>query len=76
MSFLERIPRVNIQALIALMLFALTLFIAHIVAKIAKGELTGNIVIVFYLRVLLGFVFAASIALAIYSFMGICVLFN
>lgn len=76
MSFLEQIPKVNIQAFVALFLFALSLFIARLVAKIARGELPGGIAFVFYLRVLLGFLFAASIALGIYSFMGICVIFK
>jgi len=76
MSILERIPKVNIQAFVALLLFVLSLFIARLVAKIARGELPGSTVFVLYLRVLLGFVFAASIALGIYSFMGICVLFG
>lgn len=76
MSFLDRMPKVNIQAIVALLLFALSLFIAHLAAKIARGELPGTVAFIFYLRVLLGFVFAASIALGIYSFMGVCVLFR
>jgi len=76
MHVLEQIPKVNIQAFVALLLFALSLFLARIVSKIGRGELPGNTVWVFYLRLILGFVFAASIALGIYSFMGVTVLFD
>lgn len=76
MSVLEQIPKVNIQAFVALLLFALSLFISRLVAKISRGELPGSVGWVFYLRMILGFVFAASIALGIYSFMGVTVLFD
>lgn len=74
MGFLEQIPDLSIQAFCALLLFFVSLFLARLAVKISKGELPGNAALIFYLRMLLGFVFAASIALGIYSFMGVYVL--
>lgn len=75
MQLLSRIPAVNLQAFVALLLFALSLFISRLVVNINSGKMPGGSAFVFYLRVLLGFIFAGAIALGIYSFMGICVLF-
>ena len=74
MGFLSGIPRVNLQAFAAVALFVLSLFISRIVVNIGSGKWPGGAAFLFYLRMLLGFVFAASIALGIYSFMGICVI--
>lgn len=67
-------PVVNIQALIALALFFLSLFLARIIVRIQNGSLPGGPLWVLYLRVLLGFTFAGSITLGFYSFAGIDVI--
>lgn len=74
MCFAEQIPKVNIQAFVALLLFFVSLLLARFIVRITKGELPCNAAMLIYLRMLLGFVFAASIALGLYSFMGIYVL--
>ncbi len=66
---------VNLQALIALASFILTLFLSRIAAKIMRGELKASNIFLFYLRVLVGFTLVASIYLGLYSFMGQNVLF-
>ncbi len=71
---MKDIPMVNIQALLALFLFLLCLFIARIVVRIGDGSLPGGRGWVLYLRVLLGFLLAASVTLAFYSFAGVDVL--
>ena len=54
-------PQSNIYALMALASFGLSLFVARLVVRIQKGELPGGDLWVLYLRMLLGFVFAAAI---------------
>lgn len=75
-GFLNNVPAVNKQALVAMALFGLSLLLARIVVNIQSGRWPGNQMFVLYLRVLLGFVFAASIALAFYSFAGQDILFS
>lgn len=70
------IPNVNKQALVAVALFGLSLLLARMVVNIQSGRWPGSPMFVFYLRVLLGFVFAASIGLGLYSFAGVDILFN
>ena len=74
MELLAGIPRVNIQAFAAAGLFLLSLFISRIVVNIGAGRFPGGSMFVFYLRMLLGFVFAGAVVLGIYSFMGVCVI--
>ncbi|HOO63511.1 MAG TPA: flagellar biosynthesis protein FliR [Synergistaceae bacterium] len=68
-------PAVNIQALVALGLFLLSLGVARMVNNITSGKWPGNEVWVLYLRVLLGFLFTGSIVLGFYSFAGKVILF-
>ncbi len=68
-------PRVNLQALVALGLFLCSLGIARMVNNITAGKWPGAHVWVVYLRMLLGFVFTGAIVLGFYSFMGKVVLF-
>lgn len=65
------IPIVNVQALLALALFLISLILARTIANIQKGKWPGGELWILYLRILLGFLFAASITLAFYSFAGI-----
>lgn len=76
MSYFKNVPLVNIQALVALLLFFLSLFIANIVMKIQTGKWSSTPIFLIYLRLVLGFVFAASVGLAFYSFAGINILFK
>lgn len=75
-SFLNDVPNVNKQALTAMALFGISLLLARMVVNIQSGKWPGNSTFVLYLRVLLGFTFAASIGLAFYSFAGQDILFN
>jgi uncharacterized membrane protein len=75
-SYFKNVPLVNIQALVALLLFFLSLFIANIVMKIQTGKWSSTPIFLIYLRLVLGFIFAASVGLAFYSFAGINILFK
>lgn len=63
------LPERNVQALMALASFIASLFVARIVVKIQRGEIPGGAMWVLYLRMLLGFLFAAAITFAFYSFL-------
>lgn len=75
-GFLQNIPTVNLQALVAMGLFGLSLLISRMVVNIQSGKWPGGPMFVLYLRILLGFTFAASIGLGLYSFAGVDILFN
>ncbi len=75
-EFLKNVPSVNIQAFVALGLFGISLFLARMVVNIQSGKWPGSAAWVLYLRMVLGFTFAASIGLGIYSFAGIDILFG
>ena len=62
-------PLRNIQAFIALVSMIGALFIARMVVKIQKGEMPGGDIWVLYLRMLLGFLFAAAITFGFRSFL-------
>ncbi len=67
-------PIVNVQALIALGLFMGCLFLARIIANIRQGKWPGGELWILYLRMLLGFMLAASITLGFYAFAGVDVI--
>ncbi|KUK43071.1 MAG: Uncharacterized protein XD70_0115 [Thermovirga lienii] len=67
-------PAINIQALLALLFFILSLLISRAVVRINEGKWPGGPTLIFLLRVLLGFVFAAAIYFAFYAFAGIDIL--
>ncbi len=67
-------PGVNFQALVALGCFLLALVIARAVNNINSGKWPGGQIWVTYLRILLGFVFAAAITFAFYAFAGVDIL--
>ncbi len=75
-SFLKNVPPVNIQAFVALAFFGVSLFLARMVVNIRSGKWPGGEAWVAYLRMVLGFTFAASIGLGVYSFAGVNVLFK
>lgn len=75
-GLLNNVPNINKQALAAIALFGLSLLLARMVVNIQSGKWPGSPMFVFYLRVLLGFVFAASIGLGLYSFAGVDILFS
>ena len=68
---LKNIPVENIQALIALLCFALSLFFSRVIRLISEGKLPGSSVTIICLRALVGFLFAASIALGLGAFAGV-----
>ena len=61
-------PRSNVYTLLGLVSFALSLLVARLVVKIQRGELPGGDLWVLYLRMLLGFLFAAAIVYGYRSF--------
>ncbi len=71
MAFIQAIPRVNLQALLALGCFGLCLFFSRVVRRISEGVLPGGPGTVAYIRCLIGFLFAAAIALGVASFAGL-----
>ena len=75
-DFLKDVPSVNLQAFVALALFGVSLFLARMVVNVRSGKWPGGAMWVTYLRMVLGFTFAASIGLGIYSFAGIDILFK
>ena len=75
-DFLKDVPSVNIQAFVALALFGVSLFLARMVVNIRSGKWPCGAMWVTYLRMVLGFTFAASIGLGIYSFAGVDILFK
>ena len=62
---------VNVQALVVLFLFVLCFVLSRMIVNISSGKWPGGALWVTYLRVLLGFLFAAAITLGMYSFAGI-----
>jgi hypothetical protein len=66
-----QVPVANIQALSALGLFLACLFLSRMIVNISSGKWPGGIIWVTYLRILLGFMFAAAITLALYAFAGV-----
>jgi hypothetical protein len=71
---LMKIPIVNLQALISIAFFAAALFVARTVVNIYSGKWPGASWMVFYLRMLLGFLLAGAAILAYYSFAGVDVI--
>lgn len=70
------ISDVNVQALVALFCFILSVGIARTVLAIQAGRLPGGPLMALYLRLLLGFFLTASVVLALYSFAGKAVLWG
>ncbi|SDY04823.1 hypothetical protein SAMN03080603_01590 [Acetomicrobium thermoterrenum DSM 13490] len=70
----DSIPDVNVQALLALALFMVSLMIARIINNITSKKWPGGTLWVFYLRVLLGFTLAASAIMGFYAFAGISII--
>lgn len=70
MDFLKNIPIINLQALIALGCFGISLFLARVIRRISEGVLPGGDGMISYLRILIGFLFAAAITLGLASFAG------
>ena len=75
-EYIKNVPPVNLQALVALILFGATLLVARMVVNIQTGRWLGGPMFILYLRVLLGFLFAGSIGLGFYSFAGVNILFK
>ena len=61
-------PQSNVYALLGLLSFGLALLVARLVVKIQRGEYPGGDLWVLYLRMLLGFLFAAAIVYGYRSF--------
>jgi hypothetical protein len=69
-----KIPVMNLQALIALAFFLAALLVARAVANIYRGKWLGASWMIFYLRMLLGFLLAGAVMLGYCSFAGIDVI--
>lgn len=61
-------PQGSVYALLGLLSFVLALWVARLVVRIQRGELPGGDLWVLYLRILLGFLFAAAIVYGYRSF--------
>ena len=61
-------PQSNVYALLGLLSFGLALLVARLVVKVQRGEYPGGDLWVLYLRMLLGFLFAAAIGYGYRSF--------
>ena len=61
-------PQGNVYALLGLFSFGLALLVARLVVKVQRGEYPGGDLWVLYLRMLLGFLFAAAIVYGYRSF--------
>lgn len=70
------VPALNLQALAALGLFAVSLLISRTVVNIRNGKWPGGIGFIFYLRMLLGFTFTGAIVFGFYCFAGENILFR
>lgn len=70
MGILKGIPALNVQALLALLCFGLCLFFARVIRLISEGKLPGGSSAVLYLRIIVGFLFAAAITFGLASFFG------
>ena len=55
------LPQSNVYALLALLSFVAALVVSRLVVRIQRGELPGARLWVFYLRMLLGFLLAATV---------------
>ena len=75
-DFLIDVPSVYLQAFVALARCGVSLFLARMVVNIGSGKWPGGAMWVTYLRMVLGFTFAAAIGLGIYSFAGVDILFK
>lgn len=65
------IPTVNAQAIAAVIFFAAAAATARAIVNIYSGRWPSHPAMLFYLRVLLGFLLAGAIVLGYYSFAGI-----
>lgn len=61
-------PQGNVYALLGLFSFGLALLVARLVVKVQRGEFPGGDLWVLYLRMMLGFLFAAAIVYGYRSF--------
>jgi hypothetical protein len=70
------IPKVNLQAIVAIVFFASAVAVSKITVNVYSGRYPSHPAMLFYLRVLLGFLLAGAIVLGYYSFAGIDVISN
>jgi hypothetical protein len=68
------IPAVNLQAIAAIVFFVSAIAVSRITVNIYSGRYPSHPAVLFYLRVLLGFLLAGAIVLGYYSFAGIDVI--
>ena len=68
------ISAVNLQAITAIVFFASAIAVSRVIVNIYSGRLKAHPAILFYMRVLLGFLLAGAVMLGYYSFAGIDVM--
>ena len=68
------ISPVNLQAITAIVFFAGTIAVSRLIVNIYSGRWQCHPAMLFYMRVLLGFLLAGAVVLGYYSFAGIDVL--
>ena len=68
------ISAVNIQAIAAIVFFVAAIAISRVIVNIYAGSWKAHPAMLFYMRVLLGFLLAGAVMLGYYSFAGIDVM--
>jgi hypothetical protein len=68
------IPAVNIQAIAAIVFFAAAIVVSRVIVNIYTGRWKAHPAMLFYMRILLGFLLAGAVVLGYYSFAGIDVI--
>ena len=65
---------VNLQAIAAMVFFVSAIAVSRAIVNIYSGRWKAHSAMLFYLRVLLGFLLAGAVVLGYYSFAGIDVI--
>ena len=65
------VSAVNIQAIAAIVFFIAAAMVSRAIVNIYSGRWKAHPAMLFYLRVLLGFLLAGAVVLGYYSFAGI-----
>ena len=65
------IPAVNTQAIAAIVFFVAAIVVSRAIVNIYSGRWPSHPAMLFYMRVLLGFLLAGAVVLGYYSFAGV-----
>ena len=65
------IPTINMQAIAAIVFFVAAVAVSRAIVNVYSGRWSSHPAMLFYMRVLFGFLLAGAIMLGYYSFAGI-----